>query len=60
MVSGFVDEIETRAGRRLLQRPGCGRREALGCYVRSPRRPGAIAGDAKRISRDRLTCAACD
>jgi hypothetical protein len=60
MVSGFVDEIETRAGRWLLQRPGCERREALGCCVTSPRRPGAIAGDAMRISRDRLTCTASD
>ena len=34
-------------------------REALGCYVTSPRRPGAIAGGAKRISRDHLTCTAC-
>jgi RNA polymerase sigma-70 factor (ECF subfamily) len=34
-------------------------REALGCNVTSPRRPGAIAGDPKRISRDRLTCTAC-
>jgi RNA polymerase sigma factor (sigma-70 family) len=34
-------------------------REALGCYATSPRRPGAIAGDAKRVSRDHLTCTAC-
>jgi len=33
-------------------------REALGCSETSSRRPGAIAGDAKRISRDRLTRAA--
>jgi RNA polymerase sigma-70 factor (ECF subfamily) len=35
-------------------------REALGRYVTSHRRPGAIAGDAKHISRGRLTCTACD
>jgi RNA polymerase sigma-70 factor (ECF subfamily) len=34
-------------------------REALGPYVRSPRVPGAIAGDARRVSRDRPTCTAC-
>jgi RNA polymerase sigma-70 factor, ECF subfamily len=34
-------------------------RKALGHYVTSARRPGAVAGDAKRISRDHLTCAAC-
>jgi RNA polymerase sigma-70 factor (ECF subfamily) len=35
-------------------------REALRCYVTSPRMPRAIAGDAKRISRDRLACTASD
>jgi RNA polymerase sigma-70 factor (ECF subfamily) len=35
-------------------------RETLGRYVTSTRRPGAIAGDAKHISRGRLTCTACD
>jgi RNA polymerase sigma-70 factor (ECF subfamily) len=33
-------------------------REALRRYVTSPRKPGAIAGAAKRNSRERLTCAA--
>ena len=33
-------------------------REALRCYGTSPRMPRAIAGDAKRISRDRLACTA--
>lgn len=31
-------------------------REALRNYARSSRRPGALAGDARRISQDRLTC----
>jgi predicted RNA polymerase sigma factor len=35
-------------------------REALRCYVTSPRMPRAIAGDPRRISRDRLACTACD
>jgi RNA polymerase sigma-70 factor, ECF subfamily len=33
-------------------------REALGSYARSTRRPRALAGDARRISQDRLTCTA--
>ena len=33
-------------------------REALGSYVRSTRTLRTLAGDAKRISRDRLTCTA--
>lgn len=33
-------------------------REALGCHMASPRRPGTIGGDTKRISRDRLASAA--
>jgi RNA polymerase sigma-70 factor (ECF subfamily) len=35
-------------------------REALRCYMTSTRLPRAIAGAAKRISRDRLACTACD
>jgi RNA polymerase sigma-70 factor (ECF subfamily) len=35
-------------------------REALRCYVTSPRMPRAIASDAKRISRDRFACTPCD
>jgi RNA polymerase sigma-70 factor (ECF subfamily) len=34
-------------------------REALRSYVKSPRRPRALAGDARRISQDRLTCTTC-
>ena len=34
-------------------------REALRSSVRSPRRPRALAGDARRISQDRLTCTTC-
>jgi RNA polymerase sigma-70 factor (ECF subfamily) len=34
-------------------------RKALRCYVTSPRRARAIAGDAKRVSRNRLPCTAC-
>ena len=34
-------------------------REALRCYVTSPRKPRAIAGAAKRNSRERLACTAC-
>jgi RNA polymerase sigma-70 factor (ECF subfamily) len=34
-------------------------REELGCYVTSLRSPAGIAGDAKRSSRDRLTCTVC-
>lgn len=33
-------------------------REALRSYVRSPRRPGALAGDPRPISQDHLACAA--
>jgi RNA polymerase sigma-70 factor (ECF subfamily) len=33
-------------------------REALRNYARSTRRPRALAGDARRISQDRLTCTA--
>ena len=33
-------------------------REALRCYVTSPRKPRAIAGAAKRNSRERLACTA--
>ena len=33
-------------------------REALRRYARSPRSPRALAGDARRISQDHLTCAA--
>jgi RNA polymerase sigma-70 factor (ECF subfamily) len=33
-------------------------REALRSYARSTRRPRALAGDARRISQDRLTCTA--
>jgi RNA polymerase sigma-70 factor (ECF subfamily) len=35
-------------------------REALSCYGTSPRMSRAIAGDAMRISRDRLACTASD
>lgn len=34
-------------------------REALRCYVTPPRKPRAIAGAAKRNSRERLACTAC-
>jgi RNA polymerase sigma-70 factor (ECF subfamily) len=34
-------------------------RKALRCYVTSPRRARAIAGDAKRVSRNRLAYTAC-
>jgi RNA polymerase sigma-70 factor, ECF subfamily len=34
-------------------------REALRCYVTSPRKPRAIAGAAKRNSRERPACTAC-
>lgn len=34
-------------------------REALRCYVTSPRKLRAIAGAAKRNSRQRLACTAC-
>jgi RNA polymerase sigma-70 factor (ECF subfamily) len=33
-------------------------RKALRCYVTSPRRVRSIAGDAKRVSRDRRACTA--
>jgi RNA polymerase sigma-70 factor (ECF subfamily) len=34
-------------------------REVLRCYVTSPRKPRAIAGAAKRNSRERLACTEC-